>query len=40
VDFASRQDSERPEAAQEAAELFMEHGCVLLKSVLGRDYVA
>jgi len=40
VDFASRQHSERTEAVQEAAELFMEHGCVLLKSVLGRDYIA
>ena len=40
MDFGSRPHSEHPEAVQEAAELFMEHGCVLLKSVLGHDYVA
>src|SRR5262249_47441232 len=40
TDFGSRQKSEHPEAVQEAAELFMEHGCVLLKGVLGQDYVA
>jgi ectoine hydroxylase-related dioxygenase (phytanoyl-CoA dioxygenase family) len=40
VDFGSQQKSEHPEAVQEAAELFSEHGCVLLKSVLGQDYVA
>ena len=40
TDFGSRHDSERPEAVQEAAELFMEHGCVLLKSVFGQDYIA
>jgi hypothetical protein len=40
VDFGSRQISERAEAVHEAAELFMEHGCVLLKSVLGKDYIA
>jgi hypothetical protein len=40
MDFGSRHDSERPDAAQEAAELFMEHGCVLLKRVFGQDYIA
>ena len=40
IDFGSRQNSEQPEAVQEAAELFIEHGCVLLKSVLGQDYIA
>lgn len=40
IDFGSRHDSECPEAVQEAAELFMEHGCVLLKRVFGQDYIA
>jgi hypothetical protein len=39
IDFGSRQASEGPEGVQEAAELFMEHGCVLLKRVLSPDYV-
>jgi hypothetical protein len=40
IDFASRPSSERPEAVQAAAELFIEHGCVLLlESVLGRGSV-
>lgn len=40
IDFASRPKPEHPEAVQEAAELFREHGCVLLKGVFGRDYIA
>ena len=40
LDFGARQNSERPEAVQEATELFREHGCVLLKGVFGRDYMA
>ena len=40
IDFGSRQNSERPEAVQEAAELFLEHGCLLVKRAFGQDYIA
>lgn len=40
IDFGSRDKSERPDAVHEAAELFTEHGCVLLKGVLAQDYIA
>ena len=40
MDFGSRPASEHSEAVHEAAELFLEHGCVLLKSVLAPDYIA
>jgi len=40
VDLGARQRSEHPEVVQEAAELFLEHGGVLLKSVLARDYIS
>ena len=40
MDFGSRPDSERAEAAQKAAELFLEHGCLLARSVFGAGDIA
>jgi ectoine hydroxylase-related dioxygenase (phytanoyl-CoA dioxygenase family) len=40
IDAGGQPGSERPEAAQEAAELFMEHGCVRVKNAFDADYIA
>jgi len=40
LNLGSQQNPERSEAVQEAAELFTEHGCLLLKAAFSPDYIA
>src|SRR6266498_3151072 len=40
VDLGSRPNSERLAAVHEAAELFLEHGCILVKGAFDLDYIA
>jgi len=40
IDLGARHESERPQLFQEAAELFLEHGCLLVKGVFDQDYIA
>src|SRR5262245_9929592 len=39
TDFSSGSNADRPEAVQEAVEMFMEHGSLLIKRAFGPDYV-
>ena len=40
VDLGTRPNSERLQAVHEAAELFMEHGCILVKGAFDEEYIA
>lgn len=39
IDFGAVENSKRPDAVQEAAELFLEHGSLLVKRAFSLDYV-